>query len=674
MNPEVRGRISIVIVSYNTRDLLARCLGSLHEDPSDLVREIIVVDNASGDGSVEMIDTEFPEVTLVRNPTNLGYARAVNRGIKSASGDYFLVLNPDIEARAESIRSLLDFMEKTPDAGIVGGRLLNPDGTVQMSCRTFYTLPVVLLRRTFLGRIFPNSRLVRRHLMQDWDHASDREVDWVIGACMMVRREAYENVGGMDERFFLYFEDVDWCFRMKKHGWRVYYCHSGTMTHHHRRESARLLSGRQLLSHLLSSFRYYDKWGTPVYALKRERRVVSLTLRVLLDILLINIAFIMAYYLRVALSPFSDKPLFPLGFYRGFIIFVNVVCFTALAYMGLYRWQRHRRFARDLVRVSRALFLSCVVIMASTYLTRTIAYSRFIVLAFWPISTALVTGGRALQRLIHDRVRRGMFDLKRVVVVGGDATAVDLRERLVSAADGGYDFAGFVVPAGREPAGAVNPVIGTADRIGDIVVEHRVNEVLVSDKELSREDIGNIVIAARRWGAEVSVTSDVTDMLIRGSQLDDVAGTPVVVFPPASLTGVRLLTKHASDYFWTVLGLAALVVASPVVLIVRGAAGGDFSAFAGAFRGLGRVVAGRNSLVGPMAPVEGEHLKPGIMGIRPDTSDMPAGVGKDRVDMYYIQNWSLSMDLEIIVSSVLNLSRLFRSGADIGGSEREGAE
>jgi lipopolysaccharide/colanic/teichoic acid biosynthesis glycosyltransferase len=149
---------------------------------------------------------------------------------------------------------------------------------------------------------------------------------------------------------------------------------------------------------------------------------------------------------------------------------------------------------------------------------------------------------------------------------------------------------------------------------------------------------------------------------------------PVVVFPPASLTGVRLLTKRASDCLWTVLGLVGLCVVSPVVLIVRGAAGGDLSALAGAFRGLGRVVGGKNSLVGPMAPVEGEQLEPGIIGIRPDTSDMPAGVGKDRVDMYYIQNWSLSMDLEIIVSSVINLSRLFRSRAEAGGSEREGAE
>ena len=183
--------VSIIIVSYNTGDYIRRCLASLYGDYPDIVAEGIVVDNASSDGSVDMIEAEFPQVRTIRNPVNLGYAKAVNRGIEEASGVYFLVLNPDIETGAEAVTRLWEFMEKTPDAGIAGSKLLNPDGSLQMSCRTFYTIPVVLLRRTFLGKLFPNSGLTRRHLMLDWDHDSDREVDWVTGACMMVRREAY---------------------------------------------------------------------------------------------------------------------------------------------------------------------------------------------------------------------------------------------------------------------------------------------------------------------------------------------------------------------------------------------------------------------------------------------------------------------------------------------------
>jgi hypothetical protein len=219
-----------------------------------------------------------------------------------------------------------------------------------------------------------------------------------------------------------------------------------------------------------------------------------------------------------------------------------------------------------------------------------------------------------------------------------------------------------VVPAGREPEVPIKAVIGTTDRIGEIVTEHRISQVLVSDRRLSREEMGNIVIAARRCGAEVMVASEVTDMLIRGSQLDDLAGLPVVVFPPAGLMGARLVTKRASDYVWAVLGLMGLAVLSPAVLVARALRGGDFAVASGAFRGLVEVLAGRRSLVGPVSPVEGENLKPGITGIRTAASDLAAGVSKDRADMYYIQNWSLSMDMEIIVSSMMRMARLFGPG------------
>jgi GT2 family glycosyltransferase len=658
MNSGASPDVSIIIVSYNTCEFLRRCLTSLREDPSRLVGEIIVVDNASTDGSREMIGNGFPEVTLVSNPSNVGYARAVNQGIRAAAGRYFLILNPDIETGASAIESLREFMEKTPDSGIVACRLLNPDGTLQMSCRTFYTLPVVLLRRTFLGRLFPNSALIRRHLMSDWDHLSDREVDWVTGACMMVRREAYESVGGMDERFFLYFEDVDWCYRMKKHGWKVYYVHSGEMIHHYRRQSARISSGRKLLSHVLSTFRFYDKWAAPVYAVKRERRAFAIASTVIIDIVFLNISFLLAYYLRLLVGSFSEKPLFPLAFYRGFIVFVDVVCLTALAYSGLYRRDRIRRSARDFIRIGRALFLGSLVIMASTYLTRTIAYSRFIVIVFWPISSILVTVGRSLVRGILARVRRGRFDLQRVVVVGGDDTAVDLKERLVASGIEGYDFVGYVLPAGRTPEADLKQVVGDTDRIGEIVREHRISQVVISDRRLSRQEIGNIVIAAGRSGAEARVASEVTDILVRGSELGEVAGVPVVVFPPAGLAGGRLLAKRVSDYFWAAVGLAGLAVLALFVLPARALSGGDFSALSRTFRGLLSVLAGRRSLVGPAQPVEGEGLRPGITGIRPALG-LPAGISGQRADMYYIQNWSLSLDLEIIVSNVMEIPRLF---------------
>jgi GT2 family glycosyltransferase len=663
--------ISIIIVSYNTRDFLRKCLGSLGSDASGLVGEIIVVDNCSGDESIAMIEQEFPHVTLIKNTANLGYARAVNQGIRESRGRYCIILNPDIETTGDAIKNLWSFMEATPDAGIAGAKLLNPDGSLQMSCRTFYTVPTVLLRRTFLGKVFPNSGPVRRHLMLDFDHNSDKQVDWVIGACMIVRREAYQAVGGMDERFFLYFEDVDWCFRMKKHGWKVYYVHSAVMEHHHRRQSARLLPDSKLLSHLFSTLRFYDKWSPAAYGLKRERRILSLVGTVAVDIILINLSFVLAYYFRYAMVPYMTNPLFSIQIYRGFMIFVNAVCLFSFVYSGLYRSSRKTSFVRDLIRFSRAILLSTLVIMASTYLTRTVAYSRLIVLVFWPVSALLVTTGRAVVRRLHQLVRQSFFDLRRIVIIGEDKDAADMLDTVVSAGDGGYDFVGYVVPGGRDVKTDLRPLIGDADRIGSLVIEQRVNEVLVCDKQLSRDEIGRIIVAARSSGAEVKVVSEVTDMLIRGSLLEDMAGVPVVVFPPASLSGANLVTKCVGDFLGALVALAGVVVLTPAVFVIQSFMYRNYSTWANTLRQLGRVLAGKRSFVGPRDRISGEKIKPGVTGIWLTAGELVDGVGKDRLDVYYLQNWSVSTDIEIMILTLKRLPDLFRA-AGPGTIDKEG--
>ena len=652
--------VSIIIISYDTRQFIGTCLGALARHAGDVACEVIVLDNASRDGSAEMIEQEFPWVVLVKNPANLGYAKAVNQGIRLARGRYFLVLNPDVEVAEGSVASLLSFMERNPGVGLAGAKLLYPDGTLQMSCRTFYTLPIVLLRRTPLGKLFPKARVVREHLMLDWDHNCERMVDWVLGACMMVRREAYESVGGMDERFFLYLEDVDWCFRMGKHGWKVAYAPSAVMKHYHRRESARLLPDRKLLSHLLSTFRFYDKWNPAVFGIKRERRILWLVATLVADLALVNLSFVAAYYLRYVARGVFTKPLYGLGIYTGLVVFVNAVCLFSLVYSGFYRKRRSTTFVRDLVGISRALLLSSLVIMAATYLTRTITYSRAVILIFWPVSALLVTLGRTIVRLVHAGMRQSLFDLRRTVIVGEDSDAVELKARLLGSRRVEYDFVGYVAPTGREAGPGMKPLVGETRDIGRIVGDHRVSDVFVCDKRLSRAEIGPVVVAARRAGAEVKVVSEMTDVLIHGSQLEDIEGVPVVVFPPASLSGVRLVTKRLSDLGLSVLGIALLLAISPLVLVSQTLTYRNHAPWVRALRNLGLVIAGRSSLAGPSRPIAGEPLRPGVI-VPGQALENPSGEDRDRIDIYYIQNWSLSYDLEIVLGSLKGIGSLFRN-------------
>ena len=253
--------LSVLIVHYNTPDLLRQCLASLTADKVDLSFEIIVIDNASPDVSVKTLAAEFPRVDFHFNERNLGFARANNQGIKTGRGHYFLLLNPDACIDADGIRGLTEFMDEHPQAGAVGPMLVYPDGELQLSCRRFPTFRTLLLRMGRLDWLVPG--LLRRYLMQDWDHQAVAEVDWVMGACMMLRREALDRVGVLDEGFFMYYEDIDLCLRLWQGDWKVYYNPGVKVRHEHQRTSAALLPNRLTFEHARSLFHLFGKHRLP---------------------------------------------------------------------------------------------------------------------------------------------------------------------------------------------------------------------------------------------------------------------------------------------------------------------------------------------------------------------------------------------------------------------------
>jgi GT2 family glycosyltransferase len=252
--------LSIVILNYRTPALLLECLAALERHPLTIgSSETWVVDNASGDDSLERVRAGFPTVHTLANPRNAGFAAGNNAGIARCQGRYFLLLNPDTQVHAGALDALLRFMDETPDAGAAGGQLIGLDGEIQDSCREFPNLLAVILRGSPLHRFFPRHPSLRRYLMADWDHRSTRRVDWILGACLIIRRRAWEAVGPLDEGFFMYYEDIDWCYRAGAAGWSVYYTPAAKITHHHRRESAKGLLNRLTWEHVKSIIRLFRK-------------------------------------------------------------------------------------------------------------------------------------------------------------------------------------------------------------------------------------------------------------------------------------------------------------------------------------------------------------------------------------------------------------------------------
>ena len=223
--------LSICIVSWNVLGDLRNCLASLAQGAAGVSCETILVDNCSRDGSQDMVAREFPDVQLICNDGNAGFAGANVQAMALAAGRYLLLLNPDTIVPPGAMRELVDFADAHPEAGVIGPRLVYGDGRLHPSCRCFPTIAAAVFRNTWLGRLFPGSRASRSYLLEDWDHSEVRDVDWVSGACMLIRREAYEQVGTLDTGFFWGSEDVDYCWRMHKAGWAVLYTPSPVVTH-----------------------------------------------------------------------------------------------------------------------------------------------------------------------------------------------------------------------------------------------------------------------------------------------------------------------------------------------------------------------------------------------------------------------------------------------------------
>jgi GT2 family glycosyltransferase len=251
--------ISVLIVNYNHGDYLPSCLRSVIGAAGTLRYEIFVVDNRSKDGSCQKIRQQFPQVYLIENPKNVGFARAVNQAYRRAQGEFLLILNPDIQVFPGAIEKMFTYLQHNPQVGLVLPKLVNADGSLQYSCRTFASFITLLFRRAPLGRLFPHQSWVRRHLMTDWDHQQIREVDWGLGACMLVRRRASSDRHLMDERYFLYIEDIDLCLTLQRTGWKVVYHPDAVMVHHHLRQSAQGLS-RARWEHLTSQLKFYLKY------------------------------------------------------------------------------------------------------------------------------------------------------------------------------------------------------------------------------------------------------------------------------------------------------------------------------------------------------------------------------------------------------------------------------
>jgi hypothetical protein len=369
--------------------------------------------------------------------------------------------------------------------------------------------------------------------MLDWDHATLREVDWLIGACLLVRRAAVDDVGPMDERFFLYFEDVDWCARMRARGWQVLYVPEAVMLHHHRRQSARGgLFHPSRRSHLASVVRFYEKWSLLLYLLKRNRERVRGAMLVATDLVALNAAFLAAFEVRKLLAAHFAKPLFAVADYWQFLLVFNLAAFAALRRFGLYRRGRPAGSRAVALRAGQAVSIAALAVLVSTFVLYIRAYSRFVIALTVPLAIAAITAGRAALGALLARLHAEGLAARRVLVAGDRELAEWMAARLRAVPGSRFEVVGVLDPAARALDAASGGAGEVPRRLADLCRAERVQEVVIADRDGRFAPLAAALAGLERGRLSVRLVGPWARALPAGAALDELAG--VAVLAPGS--------------------------------------------------------------------------------------------------------------------------------------------
>lgn len=672
-------QLSIIIVNYNVRDFLHHALVSLQKAMKGIRGEIIVVDNASDDGSIEMIRKRFPSVQLIASRQNLGFAKANNIGLKLARGKFLLLINPDTLVQEDTLKVMLRFFEENPDVGLAGCKILNPDGTFQLACRRSFPRPwAAFTKMAGLSSLFPNSRLFGRYNLTYLSPDETYELDAVSGSFMMVRREAYEQVGGLDEDFFMYGEDLDWCYRIQRSGWKNYYVHT-TQIIHYKGESTKRSSLNEIRTfyqamhlfvqkHLSSSlvFMFLLRFAITVSSRLAILRAFLRPLGVaLVDILLVDLSLVLAeviWFGTISRLPVQAYPII----YSIPALIVVFGMFSA----GVYT---HRRMS-----VSRSILataLSYVFISALVFFFKDYGFSRGVTILSGVLSAVLLPSWRLLFRVMGRSTSDGRKSIlgRRTLIVGTDKSAQELLRRLRSRVSDGYDVLGFIdinrKKVGEELAGL--SVVGSTDNIGKVIQDLKVSDVIFSTQTLSYTDILSVIGRTREQAVSFHLVPNTLEVIIGKGSVDSLDELPLVQITYNIEKSTNRTLKRLFDI---VVSFLLLISIYPFLYFKRIASGASSSLF---ILRLPAVLSGKRSLVGPPETFQqvidasahgfaGSHGlggalylgKPGLTGlIQLQRNRTLSEQEREQYNLYYAKNQSLALDVEILLKTMMQSGR-----------------
>ena len=650
--------LSIIIVNYNVKEFLQNLIHSIEKASLNLTKEIIIVDNASDDGSVEFIREKFPQAILIANQKNLGFGKANNIGLKQASGKYILLINPDTLVAEDTFEKMIKFFESNPEAGLAGCKILNPDGSLQLACRRSFPGPWTSFTKvTGLSSLFPNNKVFARYNLTYLDENKTYEVDAISGSFMMMLKEVYAKVGGFDEQFFMYGEDLDLCYRIQKSGFKVYYVHSTQIIHYKGESTKRssldetkvfysamhLFVKKHLSSSLLIGFILRSAIAVrSVFAFLGVRKLLILS--VILDFIFFDLCLFAA-----------EKIYHNISDWKGFPGFAIPIVYTVPALIQIFVSFVIGNYKKDKLSVTKTIFsvlISLPILTSLTFFFKSFAFSRAIVLITYAFLFVVLAAWRIVFKIIF---KASLVDedlkQKKTLIVGLDSSAVQIGKKIRKKKTDRRTVIGLIGFSNKNIGEKLESfeVIGTDQNIRKVIKENKINEVIFPSGELSYNKMMEIVAKCRDENVEFKIAGNNLDFIVGKTAVTMLDDMPVIDLNYNISQPQLKLIKTLFDYS---IAIPSLFLIYPFIFFKSKVASkqSDFTKFV---LGIPKIISGKVSLVGPNKSVSNEDNilgKTGLTGywyIENENSEE-----LEKLNFYYAKNQNIWLDLEILAKSL----------------------
>jgi len=687
-----RPDISIIIVNYNVKEFLANCLHSVKKASLGLSTEIIVVDNASEDGSMEYLKPRFRDVTFIENSENVGFGKANNQAIKCVTGKYTLFLNPDTLLQEDTLSVLKEHMDKNIETGACGCKIVNPDGTfAPESRRAIPTLVTAVYKALGLTALFPKSKLFGAYY-QGWKGENEAgEVPVLSGSFMFFRTNALKEAGGFDERFFMYAEDIDLCYRVGAKGWKIDYIPETSIIHY-KGESSKHNDMGYVWHFNNSLYLFFDKhYSTRYSSLFKIIVFAAILVRtfftfitihtrkfryVVYDVIILNLALFTGYFTRFSFNKEEILERFSPDFlWLNLILSISYLVFGSL--FGIVKKHKY-----SIAGSLKAVFLSFVALAVITFFVRDLAFSRIILITGGVLGFILVGFIRILRLNLSKEpsMTRGRFKPAKLIIAGVSPKTTELVKKLRNKVSWQVDIIGLVHQEPWQGDYALNQasVIGSLRQLSDLIKTTGADQVLYVLDTLSYSDILRSMVELKGLDVEMKIVSDDVNFILGKANVDYLDNLAVL---DVDLNYFNVFQQLFKKIFDLAISVPLFLLLAPFMLpswfirqkelqkvevfdgkrtnhisLLRPA---DQSRLLNIWLLMGNVARGKISLVGSSPATHASEksrykFKTGCTGYwqihqnqAGDTDD------KEYYDSYYLQNYSVWFDVDILIKSIL---------------------